>query len=395
MVPATDRSRTHATGHALALIGLAFGPLVVSPGCAKLQSRQATPTSAVLGVERPENNYSSYHTGRSLNPAASHGLDPNAPPVPQLAGVDPLPPGAMIAADPAPPPAAAEVTPASIPASEAGSTRLISASRGVPDAARLLAAGGRANPPAAAPAAPETATATVAPTLDPIRVIAESRAAIEQMVSYQASLHRQERVGSNLLPAEDLVLSVRRQPRAVRLSWPAGPNQGREAIYRADAADGLMNVHMAKGSIVPRMNLAPDSPLVMRNSRHPITEAGFEPILADLERATQTPGSTLTCTGMVTPAPLDRPHIGIARTNPQGEVATVYFDPETHVPALVEVKTATGDMLEHYVFRDVQINPTELAAADAFDPDQRWGTPKGLFGRVARGGGPDEPTPPR
>lgn len=392
MVLATDRLRTPLSGPALVAAGLTLG-LGVLPGCARLQTNQSTPTSAVLGVERPDNNYSSYHTARSTAPGAAAGLDPSAPIVPQIAGIDPLPPGAVIAAEPLPATTAANAA----PAADAGvaATRLVSAHRGVPEAARLIAAGARPADVEIPPVADQPATSPAAAEQDPARLVAESRAAIERMASYQAKLHRQERVGSNLLPAEDLVLSIRRQPRAIRLSWPTGPSQGREAIYRAEGGDGLMHVHMGKGSLVPRMNLAPDSPLVLRNSRHPITEAGFEPILADLERAIQDPNyGTLASLGTAAPAPLDRPHPGVARTNAAGEVAQVFFDPDTHLPALVEVKTAGGDLLEHYVFRDVQIDPVELAEVNAFDPDNRWGQARGLFGRVARGndaGGEETP----
>ena len=65
--------------------------------------------------------------------------------------------------------------------------------------------------------------------------------------------------------------------------------------------------------------------------------------------------------------------------------------------ALVEVKAADGALLEHYVFRDIQVDPAELAQADAFDHDARWGPPRGLFGRIARGNAGNAPdaAPPR
>jgi hypothetical protein len=44
---------------------------------------------------------------------------------------------------------------------------------------------------------------------------------------------------------------------------------------------------------------------------------------------------------------------------------------------------AQGELLEKYTYRDVKENPVELASADAFDPDSRWGKSAGLFSRLA------------
>ena len=136
--------------------------------------------------------------------------------------------------------------------------------------------------------------------------------------------------------------------------------------------------------------------MVMRNSRHPITEAGFDSILLDYEQALASGGSaTVVFAGMTTPAPLDRPHPCLVRTKADGEVARLSLDPDTHLPALVEVKAADGELLEFYVFQDVRLDPSELAQANAFDPDARWGPARGLFGRIARGGETPDTTSPR
>src|SRR5262249_26067888 len=73
-------------------------------------------------------------------------------------------------------------------------------------------------------------------------LVAASRARIESWTSYQVELNRQERVGESLQEAEDVVLSIRRQPRAVRLEWPSGPHRGREVLYSETETNGLMQV---------------------------------------------------------------------------------------------------------------------------------------------------------
>ena len=51
---------------------------------------------------------------------------------------------------------------------------------------------------------------------------------------------------------------------------------------------------------------------------------------------------------------------------------------------MVVAQDSHGAMIERYVYREIRENPTELAAAGAFEPDQRWGESKGLLGRLAR-----------
>ena len=48
----------------------------------------------------------------------------------------------------------------------------------------------------------------------------------------------------------------------------------------------MLFVHMPSSPIpIPTMKIAVDSPMVMRNSRHAITEAGFDTIIDNLQKA--------------------------------------------------------------------------------------------------------------
>ncbi|HEY2156765.1 MAG TPA: DUF1571 domain-containing protein, partial [Isosphaeraceae bacterium] len=248
-----------------------------------------------------------------------------------------------------------------------------------------------------APATPEVEVAELrapasepAPKMDDARsVVARARAAVEAMNTYQVQLNRQERVGDVLQPAEDVQLSIRRSPRAVRLEWTAGSHKGREAIYSASEPGALLHVHMCDSPIpVPNLSMAPDSVMVMKNSRHPITEAGFDAIVKTLEMGLSAPaaGSTLSYIGVETPPAVGRPCHKIERHNAAGETWLVYLDAQTALPAMVEGTAASGDLLERYRFLDVRPNLPDLASADAFDPSKRWPSvvSGGLLGRLAR-----------
>jgi hypothetical protein len=258
--------------------------------------------------------------------------------------------------------------------------------RTVPDLARAPAAvsapprrdeSGEPSPPAPAPT--------------PESLVSAARERVEAIQSYQVDIHRQERVGEALLEPEDIILSLRRQPRAVRLQWPKPSFQGREVIYAERETRGLIEVHTPNTLIpIPRIALPPDSPLALRNSRHPITEAGFETILGNLSRtieenkAGNKEHGTISYGGLAQPEGLDTPCHKVVRVLATGEIWQVYFDPESKFPALVQANAPNGDLLERYLFRAVRPDPAELAAADAFDPDRRWGESKGLLGRLAR-----------
>jgi hypothetical protein len=221
-------------------------------------------------------------------------------------------------------------------------------------------------------------------------VLTEARTRLDKLGTYQVNITRVERVNGQLQPEEEAILSIRRKPQAVRLEWPKGPSKGREVIYSAQLNNRTMYVNMGPSSMIPRMNIPVDSPLALRNSRHPITEAGFDTIFNNLFKhldpnADFSETGKLVYKGLQKAKGLDKPCHLIERVTAKDETWQVYLDPTTVMPVLVVAfQTSNGDLIERYSYRDLRANPTELAAADAFDPDKRWGEAKGLFSRLAR-----------
>jgi hypothetical protein len=251
--------------------------------------------------------------------------------------------------------------------------------------------------PLAAPAAPAPAPADP---LAPFRqTVAEARARIDTLANYQVRMSRQERVGRDLQAPEDVILCLRREPRAVRLEWPDGPTKGREVLY---AAGGPMHIKMPNNPLMPRMTLPADSPLATRNSRHPINEAGLENVIAGLEStlarhdAGQNVGQ-LSYGGVESPTPDTPACHKLVQTNTEGESWLVYIDQQSALPVMIQGTDPQGQLLERYIFRDIRPNVPELASNEAFDPDSRWGASRsgGFLGRLA--GAVSEPrnsTPP-
>ena len=111
-------------------------------------------------------------------------------------------------------------------------------------------------------------------------------AKLNGLASYQVKMQRRERVGGVVQPEEDVLLSIRRKPKAVRLEWTVGSSKGREVIFSPALDAKMIYVHQpAAAAVLPSVKIAVDSPLVMKNSRHTIAEAGFDTILANLKKS--------------------------------------------------------------------------------------------------------------
>ncbi len=234
------------------------------------------------------------------------------------------------------------------------------------------------------------------------RILDKARQRLDRIETYQLTLLGTERIGGSLTPAEEMVLSVRRNPKAVRLEWAKGSHKGREVLYRTDGPDNLMHVNMADmGLLRSTLALDPTSPLAMRNSRHPITEAGLDTIVEKLESALEQKDHPEPKLGKLTYAGIETPegYMGscfkVVRVTPEGETWIVDFDKTTGLPAVSQATSKTGQLLERYIFSNVVSNPPELADAQAFDPQARWGNSKGPAGflqKIARGNFESKPT---
>jgi len=369
MVPAMDRSSRKLARWFW--IGLGLSLVVSQPGCSELKTelfgRPQVP--AEIGQRTDMTDiYAAAHRPKSVTPGGAGRDGGNT----ILAGS----PEVVSPTQPAEKGEKVEATSVALQAPQA----IASTTLGVPNASRILAAADRPT---------ETK-----PILTPETLIMDARAALDGLTSYQVAMHRQENVNGTLLPEEDVILAIRREPLAVRLTWPSGPNQGREVLYRSDEPGGQMHVRLPNPAL-PRLSFAPDSPMVMRNSRHPVTEAGFDSLVQGLETSLKTPQSGLVYTGLETPEGFDHPLHCLARVTPSKESWKVYLDPTTHLPALVQAIDGQGVLLERYAFVDVRPNLPELAGVEAFDVNARWGQPRGLLSRLTRGDQPAEDQTPR
>ena len=151
-----------------------------------------------------------------------------------------------------------------------------------------------------------------------------------------------------------------------------------------------MHVNMADSPIpVPDSRLPPDSPLVMKNSRHPITEAGFDTIVADArrrgldgarDRARRSPTR-----GSRRPPPLDQPCHKIERHNAGGrDLARLPRPRDDAARDGPGRRRPTATCSNATVFRDVEAEPARTRLGRGLRPRPSAGAPSQGPARPAR-----------
>jgi len=193
--------------------------------------------------------------------------------------------------------------------------------------------------------------------------------------SYTARFVRQEMVDGILKPREEVLLKFRR-PGLLYLRWVAGPPAGREILFVPDRNDSRMLVRepgllASLATIV----MAPDSPRVLEESRHAVTDIGIGRLIAlilDNARRASAAGE------------LGVRDLGVV-TVPDGsgrrvEVVLPRQREKAYYCSRLDLIVATGSglpvratiydwddrMVADYTYLDLKLNP-ELTAKD-FDP---------------------------
>lgn len=109
-----------------------------------------------------------------------------------------------------------------------------------------------------------------------LAILEAGRERLERVPGYTATFRKHERIKGKLGPEQTLRLKVRHEPFSVYLKYLA-PKAGKEGLYVAGQHDGHVIAHNGDWTrrLVPRLKVAPDSPLALADNRHPITEAGL------------------------------------------------------------------------------------------------------------------------
>ena len=199
---------------------------------------------------------------------------------------------------------------------------------------------------------------------------------LRRVRDYSTVFYRMERVGNDIGDEERILLKFRSRPFSVYMKWLDGDKRGREVIYVHGQNDNKMVVHTGPRELLilplPTIRIDPNDPMVLKRSRHPITNAGFR--------------NTLTSIKAVFEDALRRGHLGpesviyrgrrpfrekdeswecdtyiFERLLPDGEgyycrKMLLYLDTKTFFPVRMKTYGFDNKVLEQYTFKVIRPN---------------------------------------
>lgn len=209
-----------------------------------------------------------------------------------------------------------------------------------------------------------------------------SFARVDKVAGYTARFRRQERVGGVVGPEIVSSLKIRNHPFAIYLKYLL-PKEGKEVVYAEGHRDNKVLAHNGDWTrrLIPRLAVAPDSPLALADSRHPVTDAGLLNLSRKLLRfremdmgdddATTTLDRTTTAAGRACLRSVHK-HSKPNDGRPFCEVEILY-DLDSQIPFQITSydwpepgHTGPLNLAERYTYEDLNLDAA-LTAAD-FDP---------------------------
>ncbi len=214
-------------------------------------------------------------------------------------------------------------------------------------------------------------------------ILGEASKRIDAVDAYTATFRKQERMKGTLGPVQTLAMKVRHKPFAIYFKFLA-PQEGKEVVYAEGHHDNKLIAHSGGGVarfLVPRLAVAPDHPLALADSRHPITEAGLAALIERLlhfRKMDLDDPDAVTILDRTTDAS-GRARLRSVHTHPHQTPdrpfarVEVLYDPDTFLP--IDIRNydwpSAGDsgelrLAEHYRYDDLALDAA-LTGLD-FDP---------------------------
>jgi hypothetical protein len=186
---------------------------------------------------------------------------------------------------------------------------------------------------------------------------------------YSCILHKQERIGGQLQPSEDVELFVRTQPFSVFMHWLRGQRLADSALFVEGENDGKMLAHPAglAGALVKVVSRDPDGADAKQSGRYSIKDAGLKNGLMRTYKTWKAAEEEGT---------LHVDYLGLRKVQEANDrlcytlkrkyekpaedgtnEVTVYIDKENWFQVRSVIKDAEGKLIGDYIFRDIQLNP--------------------------------------
>lgn len=107
------------------------------------------------------------------------------------------------------------------------------------------------------------------------KMIGQSQAALKSLKDFTAIFHKKEWKKGKQLPTEITNMKFRTNKRSVYMLWIGEEKKGQEVIWIKGENDGKIKAHAGGFLKLLTVNLDPTGSMAMKDSRHPISEAGF------------------------------------------------------------------------------------------------------------------------
>lgn len=208
---------------------------------------------------------------------------------------------------------------------------------------------------------------------DPEAWLRRAEQRLAKAESYVAVFHKQERIRGNLTQMETTLFKFKK-PYKVYMKWIKEPYRGRESLYVEGCNNNLIKVHEC-GFLGLELDLDPRGPLVMKGSRHPITDSGIENVVnligRELRRGIRKGEISIRKQGEETIYGRDTRQIeivfpGVPARGYYCYRAVINIDTENELPIRIQIFDWEDRLVENYGYEAVALN-AGLTDAD-FDP---------------------------
>lgn len=215
-------------------------------------------------------------------------------------------------------------------------------------------------------------------------VLGRMEATYATVQSYTARFVRQERVRDAMRPREEALLKFQR-PGRLYLRWVSGPPKGRELLFVEGRNDDRMLVHEPGGlARLFTIVLAPDSPRLLRESRHPATEIGIgrliDLIAENARRALGRGELVVVDRGTTTRSGRSEHRLELVLPRDRGKGyychrALVEVDVAWGLPVEATIFDGDDRLVASYAYRDLRLN-VDLTALDFEASNPQYGFPR-------------------
>jgi hypothetical protein len=113
--------------------------------------------------------------------------------------------------------------------------------------------------------------------------VAMANAALPNLGTYRTRMFKQERSQGVLPKGDELALTIRPAPLAIRIEYVQGEAEGRKVLYRSDLRPESIRVHERGAlSIMGAFWIEKDGKLAHDGTRYPVTELGLGPLVGHI-----------------------------------------------------------------------------------------------------------------